>query len=48
LNCNLRVARGALKKVVHSYEKIVPNTQVEGVETGKIRRVVFAVAARRT
>jgi hypothetical protein len=43
---NLRVVGGALKEVVHSYEKINPNIQVEGVETSK-RRVVFAVATRR-
>jgi hypothetical protein len=42
----MRVVRGALKEVVHSYEKFIPNVQVEGVETRK-RRVIFAVAARR-
>jgi hypothetical protein len=35
-----------LKEAVHSYAKINPNVQVEGVETRK-RRVVFAVAIRR-
>jgi hypothetical protein len=44
--CNLRVVGGALKEVVHSYAKFIPNIQVEGIETSK-RRVVFAVAARR-
>jgi hypothetical protein len=36
-----------LKEAVHSYAKISPNDQVEGDETGKRRRVIFAVAARR-
>jgi hypothetical protein len=43
--CNLRVTRGALKEAVHTYAKIRPNVQVEGAETSKMKRVVFAIAA---
>jgi hypothetical protein len=36
-----------LKEVVDTYAKFSPNVQVEGAKTGKRKRVVFAVAARR-
>jgi hypothetical protein len=29
----LRVVGGALKEVIHTYEKIIPNVQVEGDKT---------------
>jgi hypothetical protein len=42
----MRVAGGAMKEFIHSYAKISPNAQVEGVETGKRRRIIFVVTER--
>jgi hypothetical protein len=43
----MKVVGGVLKASIHSYAKIIPNSQVEGGETGKGRRFGFAVVARR-
>jgi hypothetical protein len=38
--CNLKVAGGALKEVVHSYATFSPNVSMESAETTKQERAV--------
>ena len=47
--CNLKLARGAMKEVVHSYALFIPNVQVLSVENTSERRVArFCESERMT